>query len=162
MIRVQYKDYENRKRSAITVGRFAFFVPLRQNSIDMTKKEEKALKEIIKQEIEFGFLHFNEQRKNEDIEVSGCDALWITTITTSTENDWYVDVFPINDNVEGKRVRVSKLRTYKDVKTYMEADIDKAVDDVFAELKKLIKITKKGQDLKMLEALEELEKALGK
>ena len=55
MIRVQYKDYENRKRSAITVGRFAFFVPLRQNSIDMTKKEEKALKEIIKQEIEFGF-----------------------------------------------------------------------------------------------------------
>ena len=155
MIRVQYKDYENRKCSAITVGRFAFFVPLRQNSIDMTKKEEKALKEIIKQEIEFGFLHFNEQRKDEDIEVSGCDALWITTITTS-------DVFPINDNVEGKRVRVSKLRTYKDVKTYMEADIDKAVDDVFAELKKLIKITKKGQDLKMLEALEELEKALGK
>ena len=108
------------------------------NIIAMTKKEEKEIKKIIKQEIEWGFLHFDGQKDDEDIgEIDGF-YLWITTITTSTENDWYVDVFPINDNVEGKRVRVSKLHTYKDVKTYMEADIDKAVDDVFAELKKLL------------------------
>lgn len=104
----------------------------------MTKKEEKEIKKIIKQEIEWGFLHFDGQKDDEYIgEIDGF-YLWIRTIARSTEDEWYVDVLPMNDYKKGKKVRVSKLSTYKDVKTYMEADIDKAVDDVFAELKKLL------------------------
>ena len=105
----------------------------------MTKKEERQVKETIKNEIEFGFLHFHEQEKYEELEINGHEDLWIKTISTNLPDEWYVEVLPIHGDIKGKPIRVSKTVYCKDVKTYMYDEIDNAVEDVFTELKRIMR-----------------------